>query len=174
LVVRKIDQLDSDQLTGLSRLAELSASLDSIEAAQSNLQTTFTCFQTGVIANYLANLFIPDARPGKQGEAGPDHDTGRLEGDTADYSELVGRLVSFGGTTTEKSVRSLVGTLIRGVAIASLQNEAMAELVASIAATLAKKLVESVTYNSLYQFINDPGTDPDTKRSVLNALVRWH
>src|SRR5262249_15265673 len=130
--------------------------------------------KTGVIPTNLVDRFIPDSRPGKQGASGRDGDTGRLTGDTTDYSDLLGRLVAFGATTAEKSVRSLVGGLIRGVAMAALQNEVLAEQVATLAATLAKKLVESLTYHSLQQFIEDPGTDPDAKRAVLNALAQFH
>jgi len=174
MVLQKIDQLDADYPAALLGVGPLSAALDSIEGNQSDLQTRFTCFKTGVIQNDLVNLFIPDPRPGEQGAAGRDLDTGRLTGDTTDYSDLLGSLVAFGATTAEKSVRSLVGGLIRGVAIASLQNEVMAELIASLTGTLAKKLVESLTYQALRQFIDDPGTDPDAKRAVLNALARFH
>jgi len=174
MVLRKIDQLDSDYLTGLLGVAPLSALLDSIEGNQSTLQNKFTCFKTGVIRNDMVNRFIPDPRPGKQGAAGRDQDTGRLSGDTTDYSDLLGRLVAFGGSTAEKSVRSLVGALIRGIAIAALQNEVIAEVVSSLAGTLAKKLVESLTYQAYQQFIDAPGTDPDAKRAVLNALAQFH
>jgi hypothetical protein len=174
MVLRKIDQLDSDYLTGLAGVAPLSASLDSIEGNKSDLQNKFTCFKTGVIQSNMVNMFIPDPRPGKQGAAGRDQDTGRLAGDTTDYSDLLGTLVTFGGTSAEKSVRSLVGGLIRGIAIASLQNEVMAEVVAALAGTLAKKLVESLTYQAYQQFIDAPGTDPDAKRAVLNALAQFH
>jgi hypothetical protein len=174
MVLRKIDQLDSEYLAGLLSVTTSSALLDSIEGDQSDLQNNFTCFKTGVIRNNMVNRFIPDRRPGKQGVAGRDRDTARLSGDTTDYSDLLGRLVAFGGTTAEKSVRSLVGALIRGIAIASLQNEVIAEVVASLAGTLAKKLVESLTYQAYQQFIDAPGTDPDAKRVVLNALAQFH
>jgi hypothetical protein len=174
MVLRKIDQLDSDYLAALLGIAPQNALLDSIEEGQSAFQDRFTCFKTGVIRDYMINQFIPDPRPGKQGAAGRDRDTARLSGDTTDYSDLLGRLVAFGGETAEKSVKSLVGGLIRGIAIAALQNELIAEFVASLAGTLAKKLVESITYQAYQQFIDSSDIDPDAKRAVLNALGRFH
>src|SRR5262249_50738630 len=111
----------------------------------------------------------------KQGVPGRDADTGQSSGDRTDFADLVGGLVAFGGTAAEKSVRSLAGGLIRGVAIASLQNDVIAEVVASLAASLAKKLVESVTYRALRSFILDESSaDPDTKRTVLEMLAQIH
>jgi hypothetical protein len=174
-LLRRMDQLDSDYLAGLLEVARLGALLDSVEVAKkSDLQYKFTCFKCKVIQKHLVDNFIPDKRPGKQGEAGREKDSGRLTGDKADYSDLLGKLVAFGGTTAEKSVRSLVGGLIRGVAIASLQNEVVAEVVASFAGTLAKKLVEWISYESWYKLIHDDTADPDAKRWLLDEMARFH
>jgi hypothetical protein len=92
-----------------------------------------------------------------------------------DYAGLVGELVGFGGRAAEKSVRSAVSGLIRGIAMASLQNDVIAEIVAALAGTLAKKLVESVTYNAFRHYIvDDVSVDAGTKRSVLGLLAEIH
>ena len=149
MVLRRIDQLDSEEMNAIGAMAAQCALLDSIEAGTSILKRSFTCCKSGVIPDFLQCLFVTDSRPGEQGVPGRDGDTGQSSGDRTDYADLVGRLVAFGGTAAEKSVRSLAGGLIRGVAVASLQNDVIAEIVASLAGTLAKKLVESVTYQAL-------------------------
>ena len=75
-----------------------------------------------------------------------------------DYSDLIGKMVAYAGTTAEKSIRSVLGGVIRGVAIASLQNEVLAEVVSAIAGTLAKKVAEQFMYTWLNQFISSSNT----------------
>ena len=79
-------------------------------------------------------------------------------------------MVAYAGATAEKSIRSILGGVIRGVAIASLQNEVLAEVVSAIAGTLAKKIAEHFMYTWLNQFIsssNTTATDPQ-KAAAMN------
>jgi hypothetical protein len=126
-----------------------------------------------VIQDYIKCKFVYDtAHPG---QCLRNNDTGKLQAKkgTIDYADLFGKLISSGATSAEKTVRSLVGGIIRGISIASLQNEVAAEVVSSMAGTLAKKSVEQIMFKALDDFIskNNPAT-PDAKRAILNALAK--
>lgn len=71
-------------------------------------------------------------------------------------------------------MRSIVGGLIRGVAIAALENEVIAEVVASIAAGLSRKYVEYATYTGIMSYIEGAtGVDAKTKQESLTILARY-
>jgi hypothetical protein len=176
ILLQKVEQLDTSYLGQLLGIISGDKALDDIEAGSSDVLKTSTCFKAGVITDRLTDEFVPDSTAqGTPGRA-PAGDTGRLDGKKTDYADLVGKLVAFAGTSAEKSVRSLVGGLVRGVAIASLQNEVLAEVIDGLAGTLAKKLVEAVVCRGLMSFIDDTSGTPtaDQKRLVLDALALWH
>jgi hypothetical protein len=177
LVLAKLAQLDANYPAQLATTSTSTDTIASIKAGKSKFQAKFTCFKAGVITQNLECLFVTDAGAGKQGVCGPDDDSGRSieDGAKADYANLVGSLVAFGGTSAEKGVRSIIGGLIRGVAIASLQNEVIAEVVASLASSLSRKFVESATYLGLRSFIVDDTTiAPDDKRKALQLPATLH
>jgi hypothetical protein len=91
-----------------------------------------------------------------------------------DYADLVGKWVSFSAKTVEKNIRSLVGGAMRGVWLASINNEVLAEVVSAAASTLAKKVAENVAYEWLTDFIVDQPGDPDAKRAFLKKLSDIH
>src|SRR5262249_13864044 len=118
ILLHKVEQLDTSYLGQLLGIISGDKALDDIEAGSSDVLKTITCFKAGVITDRLTDEFVPDSTAqGTPGRA-PAGDTGRLDGKKTDYADLVGKLVAFAGTSAEKSVRSLVGGLIRGVAIA--------------------------------------------------------
>lgn len=170
MVLTKISDLDGQYLGALTSLSNASQTLDDIEAEKSDLEKQFTCFRAQVIKDYLHCIFISND-PQHQATCGrfPD-DTASVDPNKTDYAELVGKLTSAGGTTAEKSVRSIVGALIRGVSIAALQNEVIAEVVGSLAGTLAKKVMERVVYWALIAYIADD-SDPRAKRQLLELLA---
>jgi hypothetical protein len=145
--------------------------LDAVEAKKSDLQKKVTCFKTQVILDNLQDSFVPDKDPKHQGMHGRDKDTGNLDTESmkVDYSDLIGKLVASAGSQADKCIRSILGGVIRGISIASLQNEVIAEVVSAMAGTLAKKVVENVTYLALTGFIGGTSS-PDSKRAVLDLL----
>ncbi len=167
LILAKIAQLDPTYATW--------AASAPIADQVTKLRAKFTAYRAGVIADNLQGLF--DNRTGATSSA--DGDWGRPidEGDPAkadfkvDYADLAGKLIAFGATSAEKSVRSLVGGLIRGVSIASLQNEVLAEVVASLAGGLSRKLVESVTYNTFQNYLAKASITPEVKWTSLKILA---
>jgi hypothetical protein len=139
------------------------------------LQGRFTAYKAGVLAGNLQGLFAANSGAA----AGADGNWGRPIDDAdptgadykVDYADLAGKLIAFGASSAEKSVRSLVGGLIRGVSIAAIQNEVLAEIVASFAGGLARKLVESVTYSALNEYLNDTTVAVDVKWNSLKILA---
>jgi len=176
LVLAKIAQLDPSYVSQLASVARSTDAINKIKNKTSALQTSFTCFKAGVILANLECNFIKDGTTGQQhGDCALDSGRSIEEnGDNFDYADLVGRLVSFGGTTAEKSVRSIVGGLIRGVAIASLQNEVIAEVVASLAGGLSRKYVEYATCTGITGYIEGAnGVDAKTKQDSLTILAKY-
>jgi hypothetical protein len=171
-----IQQLDATQLT--QRTAALSAgdAITQINAGKSKLQSKYTCFKAGVQKKHLAAIFAVDGTSGQPlGTAA--NDTGRSvtqPGQNADFADLLGQMIAQGAATADKSVRSLVGELVRGVSIASLQNEVLAELVASLAAGLARKFMESAIYGTVAGFLADPhnGVSAADKQAHVMVLAK--
>jgi hypothetical protein len=151
--------------------------VNEIGSKKSALQKKYTCFKAGVITDNAKCIFNHDGVNKKVYGKCPD-DEGRSMAlspnkvGNFDYADLLGKLVTFGGTTAEKSVRSIVGGLIRGVAIAALENEVIAEVVAALAGGLAKKFVEYVTFKGISTYIEDDtnGIDAQTKQNSLHIL----
>jgi hypothetical protein len=167
LIMAKLAQLDPAYATW-------SAS-SPIADQVTKLKGKFTAYKAGVLADNLQGLF--DVNSGAVASA--DGDWGRPIDDAnpaggdymVDYADLVGKLIAFGASSAEKGVRSLVGGLVRGVAIAALQNEVLAEVVASFAGGLARKLVESVTYTALDAYLKDTTVAQDVKWNSLKILA---
>jgi hypothetical protein len=173
MVLRRAAELDGDLLSiGRSRI-QLAKSLDSVDAGESEMQLAFTCCKAKVVTQNLQCIFVTDAAP-DQGVCGRDNDTGRIDGKKIDYADLVGKWVSFSAKTVEKNIRSLVGGAMRGVWLASINNEVLAEVVSAAASTLAKKVAENVAYEWLTDFIVDQPGDPDAKRAFLKKLSDIH
>ncbi len=177
MIVAKIAQLDIALMRELASAASATDAVNEITNKSSALQTRFTCFKAGVITSNLECRFVVDGNSGQvHGDCTGQKDAGRSiaeTGDNFDYADLVGRLVSFGGTTAEKSVRSTVGGLVRGVAIASLQNEVIAEVVASLAGGLSRKFVESATFTGITNYIQGRnGVDATVKQESLKMLAK--
>ena len=174
MLMRRAGELDGDLLTSGRHEVELASVLDLINHGTSKLQLAFTCHKCDVIRDHLACHFVSDDTPGQQGECGADKDTGNLEGMKTDHSDLLGKLIAFGATAAEKSVRSLMGGIIRGISILSLDNEVIAEVVSAAASTLTKKVVENVIHKWLTGFIEDETIDPGEKRDVLARFAAIH
>lgn len=171
MLMRRSGELDADLLRFGRQRTDLGEILDLVDANQSPLQKSFTCDKTGIIEQHLKCTFVKDAA--NQGVCARDQDTGRSDGKKIDYADLVGKLVSFGATTAAKGVRSLMGGMVRGVAVLSLDNEVLAEVVSAAASTLAKKVAEKVVYEWLTAYIGGSG-DPDAKRAVLKRWADIH
>ncbi len=176
LVLARIAALDPTYVSQLASAVSATGAVAKIKNGTSALQTRFTCWRAGVIMGNIECTFIKDGTTGQEhGDCAVD--SGRSideNGDNFDYSDLVGRIVAFGGTSAEKSVRSIVGGLIRGVAIAALENEVIAEVVASIAAGLSRKYVEYATYTGIMSYIEGAtGVDAKTKQESLTILARY-
>lgn len=170
-IVRRIGELDLESHESRASLAALITSLDLVDNHASDFQKEFTCHRTGVIREHIRCRHL---NPGSHGECDRDKDTGSLEDGTKDYSDLIGAIVSFAATTADKNVRSLFGGAVRGVSLVSLDNEVLAEMLSSAAATLAKKTVEAVTYKWLNDFVTGNQGDADQKRDFLSLLGEIH
>ncbi|MCJ7610465.1 hypothetical protein MUP00_12515, partial [Candidatus Bathyarchaeota archaeon] len=104
-------------------------------------KSTFTCYFAELIKDYLHGIYL-------NGETS-DHD----------YAQLVGEVVRNLSTASAAKARSVVGTAIRGGSAGGLNNESIAEMAASAAGCVAKKITEFVTYRMLQKFIIDAQSD---------------
>ncbi len=102
---------------------------------------TFTCYSAKLIDKPIPGICLNN------------------QPDTKDYAPLVGAVVATLATGSAAKIRSLVGSAIRGGAIASLQNESVAEIAAATAACVAKKIEEAVTFELLRHFIENQAYD---------------
>ena len=59
----------------------------------------------------------------------------------------------------EKQTKTAVGGVVRGISWASLDNEVVAEILATVGGGIAKKITEYVTYKVLVKVITDPTID---------------
>ncbi len=93
------------------------------------MQTDFTCFKAEVIRDYLRCIFLND---NSTAVCDRDEQTGSHKDDPLlrDHADLVGRVVSFAGRSSEKGVRANVGGFVRGIGLAALDNEVIAEVLA--------------------------------------------
>lgn len=165
---RLLDAIDTEK--------ELAEVVRTIENGTADQLTLFTCFKTTVIPEYLHCIFF-NSMDGDTPVAGsPDCDRGSIGGEE-DFAGLVGAVTAFAARNAEKNVRSLVGGLIRGSSIVSLNNEVLAEVIGSTAGTLAKKTAEFLTWQFLSRFVQDVNVmkdDPKAKRSILKFLRHLH
>jgi hypothetical protein len=92
------------------------------------------------------------------------------EGAQQDEYQLAGALIAYTSKAFEAAVKSITGSLIRGVTVVGLNNEAIAEIIATALAVAAKKLMEAFTQEVLVAFIADASIDAAFKDEVFAAL----
>lgn len=112
--------------------------------------SSYTCDDAGVITQALSGFVV----------------TG---GDGTDWTSLVGSLIAFAAKTTESSVRSTVGMLIRGAGPLGTNNEVLAEVVTTVISVLAKKAAEKFSYDVLTDFIVNDTTMPAGEKEIVLA-----
>lgn len=166
--LNRLQELDKSFTAGASSVDSLKGEIDAIEAGTSDSLLRFTGFKTGLISTHLHCVFMNSG-----GVCGRDNDTGKTG---TDYADLLGKIVAYSARNAEKQTRASVGALIRGLSIASLNNEVLSEMIASSAGTLAKKTAEAVTYRFMHRLITDPTVLPNAaqKKVLLDFLEGMH
>ena len=92
------------------------------------------------------------------------------QGTKQDEHQLAGALIAYTSKAFEAAVKSITGSLIRGVTVVGLNNEAIAEIIATALAVAAKKVMEAFTQEVLVAFIADASIDAAFKDQVFAAL----
>lgn len=126
-------------LTEWWRLWQLSPTSQQIntENGQEKLKKSYTCYASDLITNNISKIY--------------------LDGDSKyDYSVLAGKLIAAAARGASERVKSDVGGAIRGGWIAKLDNELLAEIIATFAAGVAKKTAEYFSYLFLREVITNP------------------
>ena len=179
MVAASVGTLDTGYFTALLRQASLLSKLNAADSSDSKSEwrTVFTSYKAHVIKSYLKDQFLhasgDDGNVHTYGTPGFDNDTGSNTLPNVDYADLLGKVIAFGATTAQKSVQSLCGALVRGISIISLDNEVLAEVISSVAGTLAKKVVEKVLFDWLNNYLTGPG-DVKEKQAFLAILSEVH
>jgi hypothetical protein len=117
---------------------------------------SYTCFKAGVITSVIG----PDAKWTYSDSSGAQQDE----------FQVAGALIAYTAKSFEAAVKCLSGTLIRGVTVLGLNNEVIAEIIATALAVAAKKLMEAFTQAVLAGFIADANIDPAFKDDVFTRL----
>lgn len=116
----------------------------------------YTCSKAQVITQVIG----PDPKWTYKGAQGTEQD---------EY-QLAGALIAYTSKAFEAAVKSITGSVIRGVTVVGLDNEAIAEIIATALAVAAKKLMEAFTQEVLVAFIADASIDAAFKDQVFAAL----
>ena len=160
----------------------------------SDLQKKYAAFSSGVIVDHLRKIFVAykkknDNRIFSMKKDKTDivvtlDENGKIEeqyhDQLYDFSHLIGQTIQFGGTEVERKTKTVVGSAIRGGSFFSLENEAIAEAIASAAGTTSKKVTEDIIYRVLLKIITDPNINFEiplvaaNKKEFLNTLLEIH
>jgi hypothetical protein len=118
---------------------------------------SYTCSKAGVITSVIG--------------PGPRWTYTTSSGAKEDESALAGALIAYTAKSFEAAVKCLSGTLTRGVTVLGLNNEVIAEIIATALSVSAKKLMEAFTQSVLAAFIADANIDPAFKDDVFARLT---
>jgi hypothetical protein len=124
-------------------------------AGQTSWQS-YTCRKAGVITDVIG----PSARWTYTDSHGVQQD---------EY-QLAGALIAYASKSSEAAVKSVTGVLMRGFTVLALNNEAVAEIIATALAVAAKKLMEAFTQEVLAGFIANADIDPASKDDAFAAI----
>jgi len=91
-------------------------------------------------------------------------------GVTQKVYDVVGAVIAYASKTFEAAVKTLAGSLIRGVSVVGLNNEAIAEIIATAFSVAGKKVMEAFTREVLAEFIKSPDVGADFKSKVFESL----
>jgi hypothetical protein len=165
LLVRKVSALDAEFQEQSIQLAASELENSSIENGSSKLQSRFTIHASGIQRKSICCVFLPEESDscGVHSIAGEN-----------DYADLVGRLVKLAGESAEKNVRALVGGVVRGISLFALDNEVVAEVIATAASVASKKAAEAFTYQFLLRFIADQSIPLSQRKELLSRWSEIH
>jgi hypothetical protein len=156
LQLEKLQKEDQNYLELSQKQQTLQKTKQEILLGSSSLQKSYTCFNafkhlephpegapTLEIRQAIEKVYLKYTENGEVKTGG-------------DYADLLGKLVAYASRQAEKQTRTSIGGLIRGLSQASLDNEVIAEIIASIAGCFSKKVTEQVVYSLLKEIIENP------------------
>jgi len=155
-----------------NRRLEAEEAIRNFVNGKSAQQLAFTCVKSGLVGvkEFMSGIFFDNNSIGVIGND-------QLVGDdwykTYDFADLIGAIVTCAARNSYQGFKSVVGGVVRGLTIAGMNNEVLAEVLGSLFGGLAKKAAEAFAFRFLNALVtkNNTGISADERIRILRLLI---